>query len=71
MRANMGRLLQTEQNKVLPQEAGVYTVLIPIQQSQRPWTNYGKQFPSDFSKTVVANVETAYRVTTTQKSDWI
>ena len=27
---------------------------------------YGSQFPRDFSKTVIANVETAYRVTTTQ-----
>jgi len=27
---------------------------------------YAKQFPSDFSKTVVVNVETAYRVMTTQ-----
>lgn len=27
---------------------------------------YGTQFPSDFSKTIVGNVETAYRVTTTQ-----
>ena len=27
---------------------------------------YGTQFPPDFSKTVVANVETAYRVMTTQ-----
>jgi hypothetical protein len=29
-------------------------------------TKYGPQFPSDFSKTVVGNVETAYRVMTTQ-----
>ena len=34
-----GKIAAEEQNKVLPQEAGVYTVLIPIQQSQRPWTN--------------------------------
>ena len=29
-------------------------------------TKYGAQFPPDFSKTIVANVETAYRVITTQ-----